>query len=239
MKDFTQPQNRQQTGAFSTADVDAGLRAYMIKVYNYMAAGLGITGLVAMLVVNSPALVNALFGGKQAFLVMLAPTIFSFAMAFGMHRMSAAKAQALFWAFCVVMGMSLMAMMFLVYTSPSIVRVFFITAAMFGGMSLYGYTTKRDLSGFGGFLMMGFWGIFIAAIVNIWLQSEALMFAISIIGVLVFTGITAYSNQQIKQMYYMVPASEHQKAAVLGAYTLYVTFINLMVMLMHLLGDRR
>ncbi len=240
MKDYTKPEMRGRTGVHAQAtEVDAGLRAHMIKVYNYMAAGLALTGVIAFFVVQSPALLQALFAGPQAFVVLLAPTVFSFAMAFGLHKMKTSTAQMLFWAFCVVMGMSIMAMTFIVYQPTSIARVFFITAILFGSMSLCGYTTKRDLTGVGSFLMMGFWGIFIAAIVNLFLQSEAVMYAISGIGVIVFTGLAAYSNQQIKQMYYMVPQSEHGKAAVLGAYTLYVTFINLMIMLLHLFGERR
>jgi hypothetical protein len=190
-------------------------------------------------VANTPALFNAIYGTPLMWVVFLAPLGFIFFLSAKMQTMSFATAQTVFWLFAGVMGLSL-ASIFVVYTQTSIARVFFITAGMFGAMSLYGYTTKKDLSGWGSLLFMGLFGIIIAMVVNIFLQSSALQFAISVIGVIVFTGLTAYDTQKIKEIY-LVSDSEavRGKKAIMGAVRLYLDFINLFIMLMHLLGQRR
>lgn len=221
------------------ADIDVGLRKYMLGVYNYMASGLLLSGVVALLVASSPALLQAIFGTPLKWLFILAPLGFVFALSMGVNRFSYGTLQALFWAFAAVMGVSL-ATVFVVFTGASIARVFFITAATFAAMSLYGYTTQRDLSGFGSFLFMGLIGIIIASLVNLFLQSSALQFAVSVIGVLVFTGLTAYDTQRIKEIYYEVQGTEFVgKSMIMGALSLYLDFINLFYMLMNLLGERR
>src|SRR5919107_3389961 len=184
----------------SCAIFDEGLRQHMLRVYNYMGVGLVVTGLVAFFVASTPALYVPIFQTPLKWVVMLAPLAFVFFLSFRIHAISAATAQALFWTFCAVMGLSL-ASVFLVFTGTSIARTFFITATMFGATSLYGYTTKRDLSRFGSFLIMGLIGVVIASLVNIFLASSALQFAISVIGVLVFTGLTAYDTQRLKEEY--------------------------------------
>lgn len=220
------------------ASLDAGLRKYMLGVYNYMTAGVAITGLMAYVVSTQPALMQAIFGTGLSFVVMLAPLAFVLVLNFGINRMSAGTVQLVFWAFASVMGVSL-STIFIAYTDASIVRVFFITSAAFAGLSLYGYTTKRDLSGFGSFLVMGLIGIIIASIVNIFLESSALQFTISVIGVLVFAGLTAYDTQRIKSQYYEGDAAETMtKKSVMGALSLYLSFINMFLMLMHLFGNR-
>lgn len=238
MVDYTKRYQQPEVATATLGNVDQGLRGYMLKVYNYMAGGLLLTGLVAFGIANSEVALKLLFGGPQAYVVMFAPLIFSFAIAFNIHKVSEGTAQALFWGFCAVMGLSL-STIFLAYTGASIARVFFITAGLFGSMSLYGYTTKKDLTGAGSFLMMGFWGIFIASMVNLFMQSEAISYIVSCVGVVVFTGLAAYSTQQIKELYYIATPAERGKAAVMGAYTLYINFINLMMMLLRLFGDRR
>jgi len=225
--------------ATQTAEFDAGLRAYMLKVYNYMASGVLLTGIVAMVVAGSPTLLNAIFGGPQAYIVMFAPLAFILVMNFGMQKMSSGTLQLLFWAFAAVMGMSLSAI-FIQFTGASIARTFFITAAAFGALSLYGYTTKKSLSGMGTFLMMGLFGIIIASIVNIFLASTMMQFIISVAGVLVFAGLTAYDTQRIKESYYMMATGESvAKGAIMGALSLYLDFVNLFMMLLQLLGDRK
>lgn len=220
------------------AHVDEGLRQYMLQVYNYMCAGLVLTGLVAYAVANTEILRNFIFGTPIYWLVMFAPLIFVFIYASRIERMSVSSAQIGFWAFAAVMGMSL-ASVFLVFAEASVARVFFITASVFGGMSLYGYTTKKSLSGWGSFLFMGLIGVIIAMIVNMFLGSSALHFAISVIGVIVFVGLTAYDTQRIKETYY---AGDGQavvtKKAIIGALKLYLDFINLFIMLLHLFGNR-
>src|ERR1700682_1263284 len=182
-----------------TAEIDAGLRAHMQRVYGYMAGGLALTGLVAYAAAVS-GFYQAIAGTALIWIVMLAPLGFVLALSFGIQRMSAGTAMLLFWIYAAVMGLSLGGI-FLVYTGTSIARVFFITAATYGAMSLYGYTTKSDLSGFGSFLMMGLIGIVIASLVNIFIGSNTLQFVISIIGVIVFVGLTAYDTHSIKEMY--------------------------------------
>jgi FtsH-binding integral membrane protein len=237
----TGPDKRFMTRAEAqAAEVDVGLRQYMLQVYNYMASGVALTGIVAYLLASSPAVMNTIFGNPiLPWVVMLAPI--GLALYFGarIHAMSFSTAQAIFWIFAALMGLSL-STVFLAYTGESIARVFFITAGTFGAMSLYGYTTKRDLSKFGSFLFMGLIGIIIASIVNIFIGSSALQFAISVIGVLVFVGLTAYDTQKIKEMYWESDDREtHGKKAVMGALNLYLDFINLFVMLLQLLGVRR
>ena len=251
--------NRQNTTTKSSTTeshiVDQGLRAYMLKVYNYMASGVFLTGVVSLFLfrlsggydiqVTSAGIQNltpigqALFASPLMWVVMLAPLGIVFYMSFGIRKMSAAKAQTTFWIFAALMGASL-ASIFLVYTGASITRVFFITAGTFGAMSIYGYTTKRDLTKFGSFLMMGLIGIIIASIVNIFMKSPMMYFVISILGVLIFVGLTAYDTQKIKNMYLEGDSSEISgKKAVMGALTLYLDFINLFIMLLRLFGQRR
>ena len=237
----TGPDKRFMTQAEAqAAEIDVGLRQYMLQVYNYMASGVALTGIVAYIVAATPALTQALFGNPiMPWVVMLAPI--GLALYFGarIHAMSFSTAQMIFWIFAGLMGLSL-ATVFLVYTGESIARVFFITAGTFAAMSLYGYTTKRDLTKFGSFLMMGLIGIMIASIVNIFVGSSALQFAISVIGVLVFVGLTAYDTQKIKETYWEADDSEtHGKKAIMGALNLYLDFINLFVMLLQLFGARR
>jgi uncharacterized protein len=220
--------------------VDEGLRTFMLGVYNYMGLGLAITGLTAFLVATTPALYIPIFTTPLKWVVMLAPLGFVFFLGARIQTMSLSAAQITFWLFCLVMGMSL-ASVFLVFTGESIARVFFITAATFGAVSLYGYTTKRDLAKFGSFLFMGLIGIIIAMVVNLFLASSALQFAISVIGVLVFTGLTAWDTQRLKEQYLTGYGSAEMvgKASVMGALSLYLNFINLFMMLLHLLGVAR
>ncbi len=230
------------------AQIDIGLREYMLRIYNYMASGLALTGIIAYGSANTPAILNLLYttspeGFLQptmlAWIAMLSPLGFVLALSFGINRMKPSTAQAVFWGFSAVMGLSL-AHIFLVYTGASIARVFFITSGTFAGMSLYGYTTKRDLTGLGSFMFMGLIGIIIASIVNMFLQSTVMHFVISVIGVLVFVGLTAYDTQKIKSLYSELDsAGTATKKAVMGALTLYLDFINLFLMLLRLFGTRR
>jgi FtsH-binding integral membrane protein len=222
-------------------DIDVGLRDYMLRIYNYMASGLALTGIVAYVFAQYLFANPAIARSPVMFLLMLAPLGFVMALSFGINRMQASTAQLLFWLFSGVMGLSL-ASIFLVFTGASIARVFFITAGTFAAMSLYGYTTRRDLSQFGSFLMMGLIGIIIASIVNIFVASSALHFAISVIGVIVFTGLTAWDTQSIKEQYYELQYGDREmvgKTAIMGALRLYLDFINLFMMLLQLLGARR
>ena len=227
-----------RTAPVGSASFDEGLRRHMLRVYNYMGLGLVLTGAVVFLVASTPAIYQPIFGTPLKWVVMLAPLAFVFFFSFRIHAISAGTAQMLFWAFCALMGLSL-ASVFLVFTGTSIARTFFITAAMFGATSLYGYTTKRDLSQFGSFLFMGLIGIVIASVVNLFIGSSALQFAISIIGVLVFTGLTAYDTQNIKEQYAKSFGQEaNGKLAVWGALSLYLNFINLFQLLLSLTGQR-
>jgi hypothetical protein len=220
------------------AQIDAGLRAHMQRVYGYMAGGLVLTGIVAYVAAAS-GFYQSIADTGLIWIVMLAPLGFVLALSFGIERMSAATATVLFWLYAAVMGLSLGGI-FLVFTGVSIARVFFITAATFGAMSLYGYTTRTDLSGFGSFLLMGLIGIVIASLVNVFIGSSALQFIISIIGVIVFVGLTAYDTQRIKEMYLDSDSAEiARKKAVLGALALYLDFINLFMLLLQLFGQRR
>jgi len=229
----------QSTGA--QVGIDVGLRDYMLRVYNYMASGLALTGIVAYVAAagGADSFIAHIYRTPVMWLIVLAPLGLVMLLSFGIQRMQASTAQMVFWIYSGLMGLSL-STIFLVYTGASIARVFFITAGTFAAMSLYGYTTRRDLSQFGSFLFMGLIGIIIASLVNMFLLSSALQFAISVIGVLVFTGLTAYDTQQIKEMYYQGDGSEIVgKKAVMGALRLYLDFINLFMMLMQLLGTRR
>lgn len=221
------------------SDIDQGLRQYMLRVYNYMAAGLTLTGIVAFFTASSPELLMAIFGTPLRWLVMLAPLGFVLFLSFRINHIKASTAQSLFWVYAGIMGLSL-ASIFVAYTGQSIARVFFITAGTFAGMSLYGYTTKRDLTAFGSFLIMGLIGLVIAYIVNMFMHSETFSLALSAIGVLIFTGLTAYDVQTIKNTYFEGMETEHEaKTAVMGALRLYLDFINLFLSLLRLMGDRR
>ncbi|MBR1841561.1 MAG: Bax inhibitor-1/YccA family protein [Alphaproteobacteria bacterium] len=229
--------------------VDEGLRQYMIKVFNYMGLGLCITALAAYLVANTPliAMMYNINPAQQTislsglgYLIVFAPLIMIFAFQAVIARGSVFATQAMFWAFSAVMGMSLSNML-MVYTYDSIARIFLITAATFGTMSLIGYTTKKDLTSMGSFLRMGLWGLIIASIVNIFLHSTGMFYALSYIAVVVFTGLTAYDVQNIKNMYYRAGMNDEfaKKAAVSGALSLYLDFINLFISLMNIMGNRR
>ena len=232
-------QRRARTAAsIGVGEIDEGLRAHMLRVYNYMTVGLALTGIVAYLVASSP-LGEAIFGSGLAFIVMLAPIGVVIFLSVRIHKMSFASAQASFWIFATLMGLSL-ASIFMIYTGTSIARVFFITAATFASMSVYGYTTKRDLTGLGSFLFMGLIGIILASIVNIFIGSAVMQFAISVIGVLIFVGLTAYDTQKIKEMYYEGDGTEVAgKKAIMGALRLYLDFINLFIMLLNIFGVAR
>ena len=236
----------------STVKLDEGLRAYMLKVYNYMATGVLLTGIIALLsfklsvvtsadgsIVSLTQFGSAIYLSGLKWIVMLAPLGVVFYMSFGINKMSSSKAQTTFWIFAALMGLSLSSI-FVVYTETSITRVFFITAGTFGAMSIYGYTTKRDLTKLGSFLMMGLIGIIIASIVNMFMNSPKMYWIISILGVLIFVGLTAYDTQKIKNMYLASDSGEILgKKAVMGALTLYLDFINLFIMLLRLFGQRR
>lgn len=224
--------------AHATA-VDEGLRTFMLRVYNLMAFGLGLTGLVAYFVSSSPELMHTLFATPLKWVVMLAPLAVVFIFSAKISSMSPASARMVFWVYAALVGVSL-STIFVVFRMPSITRVFFITAALFGAMSLYGYTTKRSLASFGSFLFMGLLGMIIASLVNIFLQSSAMHFVISFVGVLVFTGLTAYDTQTIRNMYYQLSSEDDvQRYAVLGALNLYLDVINLFMSLLNLLGERK
>ncbi len=226
---------------------DAGLRAHMLRVYNYMLSGLVLTGASAWLVANV-APVRALFFqpvpqgytlSMLGWVALFAPLGLVLFLSFRINRMSVQAAQMTFWGYAALMGVSL-APILLLYTGASVAQVFFITAAMFGGMSLWGYTTKRDLTGFGSFLFMGLIGIIIASLVGMFFQSSMLQFVISVLGVLIFTGLTAYDTQKIKEMYSPnMDGTASGRGAIMGALALYLDFINLFIMLMRLMGNRR
>ena len=225
-------------GVDSRVDVDEGLRRYMLRVYNYMKLGLALTGGVAFAVSSSTAAMQLIFGTPLMWVVMLAPLAFVMILSFGLQRLSTPMTQLLFWAFAGAMGLSLSSI-FIAYTGASITRVFFITASAFAALSIYGYTTKKDLSGWGTFLFMGLIGIIIASIVNIFLASSMMHFIITVGGVLVFAGLTAYDTQKIKSEYMVSDSGEvAEKKAVSGALRLYLDFINLFIMLLHLFGNR-
>ena len=243
---FTSNPNTQAKAA-SLSNEDAGLKAYMQKIYGYMTVGLAITGLIAWLVSGASINENGsltgigmlLFQSPLGFIFMLAPLGLVMLLSFRIQKMQASTAQTMFWVLSGCYGISL-ASIFLAYTGESVARVFFISSSTFLAASLYGYTTKKSLAGFGSFLMMGLIGIIIAMIVNIFLQSTMMQFMISIIGVLIFTGLTAYDTQTLKEMYVEGENGEIQvKKAIMGALRLYLDFLNLFIMLLMLLGNRR
>ncbi len=220
------------------AEIDLGLRNYMLRVYNIMAGGLALTGLVAYAAVAT-GFYQQIAHTPFIWVVLLAPLGVVLLLSFGIEKMSAGTAQAVFWGYAALMGLSL-AGIFQIYTGASIARVFFISAATFGATSLYGYTTKRDLSQFGSFLMMGLIGIVLASLVNLFIGSSALQLAVSVIGVLVFTGLTAWDTQRIKEIYLESDTGDTlAKKALMGALALYLDFVNLFVMLLQLTGNRR
>jgi FtsH-binding integral membrane protein len=257
-RNYSSPFGR-AAGRTDAAAVDAGLRAYMLRIYNYMSIGLAITGLAALgvymaAVTTDPAgaaakignafltpFGYAIFVSPLKWLFILAPLGMVMVISAGIDRLKPATAQMLFWVFSALMGISLSSI-FLVYTHTSIVRVFFITAATFGALSLYGYTTKRDMTGMGSFLFMGLIGIIIASLVNLFLASSMLQFIVSVIGVLVFAGLTAWDTQRLKNDYIYGYASQGgdvaERAAITGALSLYLNFINLFTLLLQLLGQR-
>ena len=239
-------------GGVSVAELDVGLRAYMLRVYNWMASGLVLTGIVAYAIAHTAALdvfypvVETARGFARhpsglAYLSMFAPLAFVMVLSVGVNRMSTRTVQALYWAFCAAMGASL-TNIFLLYAGESIVRVFFITAGMFAAMSIYGYATKSDLTRMGSFLMMGLFGIILASLVNMFIGSAGLQFAVSVIGVLVFVGLTAYDTQRIKNDYTQYAYAEGSemaaKRSVFDALKLFLNFINLFMLLLQLTGNR-
>jgi FtsH-binding integral membrane protein len=249
---------RQAGAGVRTAQIDEGLRAHMNKVYGTMSVGMLITALAAWAVAglsvsSAPtayqigpdqyltAFGAAIYASPLKWVVILAPLAFVFGLSAGINRMSAATAQLVFYAFAAVMGVSISSI-FLVFTTASIAQVFLITAIAFAGLSLWGYTTKKDISAWGSFLIMGVIGLILAMLVNIWLASPGLSFAVSAIGVLIFAGLTAYDTQRIKSMYLQLRAAEGQefvgKAAIMGALSLYLNFINMFMMLLQLFGNR-
>jgi FtsH-binding integral membrane protein len=225
-----------------SSEIDEGLRSHMLKVYNYMASGVLLTGIVAMYFANAmiadPALKETIFGGPLGMVLMFSPFIMVLVMSFGINKLSPLALQACYWVFAALMGVSLSSIL-LVYTGASVAKVFFITAATFGSLSLYGYTTKKSLSGMGSFLFMGLIGLIIASIVNMFLGSGMLDFVISVIGVLIFAGLTAYDTQKIKQMYIDGHGSETTaKLSIMGALKLYLDFINMFLFMLRLFGSR-
>ncbi len=261
MADFDS--SRAYTPSRSRADsfaIDEGLRSYMMRVYNYMGIGLVLTGVVAyafytMAVTGNPseavarlpnglmltALGKAIYVSWLRWVIAFSPLVIVFLFAARVNQMSTSTAQSVFWAFAALMGLSLSSI-FVIYTGQSITRIFFITAATFGTVSLWGYTTKRDLTAMGSFLMMGLIGVVIAAVVNAFLHSTGLQFAISVLAVLIFTGLTAYDTQTLKSNYYTYASGGEEtlgRSAVMGALNLYLDFINIFIALLQLFGDRR
>jgi FtsH-binding integral membrane protein len=239
-------------GAASSAAIDAGLRAYMLRIYNYMAAGVALTGVVAWFTYNAAVVTNeagrivgltsfgqAIFSGPLTIVLFLGTLGIVFFMSFRIDRLQASTALALFLAYAALLGLMLSSV-FLAYTATSITRTFFISAASFGALSLYGYTTQRDLSPIGSFMIMGLFGLILASLVNMFLKSSGLDFAISAIGVLIFAGLTAWDTQRIKEMYSANDdGTVSGRKAVMGALTLYLDFINLFLFMLRFLGDRR
>jgi FtsH-binding integral membrane protein len=222
-----------------TAQYREGLRAFMLRVYNYMAAALVFTGIISYGVSNSPEILQAIYGTPLMYVVFFAPVGISVFLGVRLQQMSVTTAQTLFWVFASLIGLSLSSI-FVIYTSESIIRVFFISASMFAAASLYGYTTKKDLSPIGSFLFMGVVGIVIASVVNMFMQSSQLSWMISMVAVGVFAGLTAYDNQRLKEMYSDAwQRDQTEKVAIIGALNLYMDFINLFVHLLRLLGDRK
>ena len=252
MSDFDRNPAVHRDYAVDRAAIDQGLRAHMIGVYNYMAGGVALTGALAWItfqyavvtneagaIVGLTALGQTLFQGPMMWVLVLAPLGLVFFLSFRIHKLQANTARILFFVYAGMLGVAL-ATIFMVYTHASIARVFFITAASFGALSLYGYTTKRDLSGVGSFLFMGLIGLILAMIVNLFLQSSALEWALSVVGVLIFAGLTAYDTQQIKEYYDpMDDGTVASRKIIMGALRLYLDFINMFLFLLQLFGDRR
>ena len=221
-----------------TLAVDAGLRAYMLKVYNYMGVGLLLTAAVAFYVSTSETLINLIYGTMLHWVVIFAPLVMVFFLSARVHKMSAGAAQLTFWIFSALMGASI-SWIFLAYTGESVFRVFIYTAAGFGGLSLVGYTTKKDLGPIGAFCIMGLFGLIVAMIVNIFVASSAMAWIISVIGVLVFAGLTAWDTQQIKENYHAGDGEAVMtKKAIMGALRLYLDFLNMFMFLLHIFGNR-
>ncbi|MDL2399581.1 Bax inhibitor-1/YccA family protein [Rhizobium mayense] len=247
MADFRNYPNRTpQTGAQTGAMIDEGLRAYMLKVYNLMALGLAITGFAAYGAFSLAfadgqltAFGQAIYLSPLKWVIIFAPLAMVFFLSFRINRMSVAAATTTFWVYAALVGLSLSSI-FIIYTGQSIVQAFFVTAASFGALSLYGYTTKRSLSAMGSFMMMGLFGLIIAMLVNIFLQSSAVHFAINVLGVVIFAGLTAWDTQRIKEMYYEADdVAVAGRKAIMGALTLYLDFINLFMFLLQFMGDRK
>jgi uncharacterized protein len=247
--DFNRDQQVWSQSQSQAASIDAGLRGYMLSVYNYMASALVLTGITAWLGANFAPVMNLLYKTQDGYLVGMtglgwvvafAPIALVMWLGIRIQHMSFGKAQAIFWSYAGLVGLSLSALLF-VYTAESIARVFFITAGMFGGLSLYGYSTKRDLTGMGSFLIMGVIGLFLVSLANMYFESSAVSLAVSVIGVGLFAGLTAYDTQKIKNNYYAMQGSAEatMKSALMGALSLYMDFVNLFVMLLRLVGDRR
>jgi len=245
MANWNDPQPRSGFGASPSlggrtgarTGYDAGLRSHMLSIYNYMASGVLLSGMVALLFASSGYAAQVL-NTPLRWIIMLAPLGFVMAMSFGLHRMRTSTVQMLFWAFAVAMGLSLSSI-FLAYTGASIATTFFATAAAFAGLSLVGYTTKKDLSGFGSFLIMGVIGILVATLINLFVQSTVMQLAISVLGVLIFAGLTAYDTQRLKQQYYQLAGTDFAgKAVVMGALSLYLDFINMFQFLLSFMGNR-
>ncbi|MGF1549440.1 MAG: Bax inhibitor-1/YccA family protein [Sphingomonadaceae bacterium] len=229
--------SRPVEGTRERALFDAGLRSYMLSVYNYMASGVLLTGIVALAFAYS-GLAAEVLTTPLRWLIIFAPLGFVFAMSFGINRFSQGTLQLMFWAFATVMGLSLSSI-FLVFTGESIATTFFAVSAAFAGLRLWGYTTKKDLSGWGSFLIMGVIGLIVAMVINIFLQSSALQLAVSLIGVLIFAGLTAYDTQRIKSLYFQVAGSDIMgKTVIMGALSLYLDFINMFMFLLQFLGSR-
>ncbi|NNK79397.1 MAG: Bax inhibitor-1/YccA family protein [Litoreibacter sp.] len=224
-----------------TAAIDEGLKAHMNKTYGLMSIAMLITGAVAYTVGNNEAMLAAIFGTPLRWVVMFAPLIVVFAFGAMINRMSAGAAQLVFWAFSALMGLSI-SYIFAVYTGMSIAQTFFVTAIAFAGLSLYGYTTKKDISGWGSFLIMGVIGLIVASVINIFIGSPAIQFAVSVLGVLIFAGLTAYDTQRIKTEY--IQMAQHgeaewiAKSAIMGALSLYLNFLNMFLFLLQFLGNR-
>jgi FtsH-binding integral membrane protein len=247
MADFD---NRIVRGATTVADtMDAGLRAHMLRVYNYMVGALALTGAVAYGVANTPALLNLFYGVNAngalsptilGWVVMLAPIGLVLLLSFRIMQMSQAAAQATFWGYAALVGASL-ASILIAYTGASVAMTFFVTAGTFGAMSLWGYTTKRDLTGFGSFMFMGLIGLILASLANFFFKSPVMDFVISVVGVLIFTGLTAWDTQKIKNTYYAVggDTAVAGKAAIMGALSLYLDFLNIFLFLLRFMGNRR
>lgn len=225
--------------AIGSTAVDAGLRSYMLKVYNYMASGVLLTGVVAMLFARTGMAQEMLYNpGLLSWVIILSPLAVLLAMNFGLNRMSTSTLQSLFWGFAVLMGLSL-SRVFMIFTGESVAQTFFATSAAFAGLSLWGYTTKRDLSGMGSFLIMGLIGIIVASVINIFLGSDTLHWVISFAGVLIFAGLTAYDTQTTKSLYYQVQHSDMLgKVAIMAALNLYLDFVNMFQFLLSFMGNR-